>query len=221
MKIITPPKPRHTSEIYNEEITITIPVKKRWAEIIWLLFFLLFFSQPLYWLGKTVFLYFLYLLSFAGFYGEVPHNTDSIVNIMSTIGALIIIFLGFLLIELWAVYSLLWRFVGKEIITASKDVFVITRKLFGWKRYKAYKTSDISALRISRPTDYRSEMLSEFRRMFGGAGTIAFDYGAKSFRFGAGLDEAEGRQIIKKIQTHFQNILPQFILDGKVIGEYN
>ena len=218
MKFIPPSKSRHTSEVNNEEITITIPVKKRWAEIIWLLFALFFFSQPLYWLGKAVVLFF---FSLAGLYGEVPHITDSTVNVISTIGALVIIVLGFLVIELWAVYSLLWRFVGKEIVTVSKDAFVITRKMFGWNRYKAYKTNDVSALRISRPTDYRSELFSEFRRMFGGAGTIAFDYGAKSFRFGAGLDEAEGRQIIKKIQTHLSNILPQSALDGKVIGEYN
>ncbi|MEW6030617.1 MAG: hypothetical protein ACOYZ8_11630 [Chloroflexota bacterium] len=218
MKIITPPKPRHTSEVNNEEITITIPVKKRWAEIVWFLFFLFFVSPPFYWLGRAVLLY---LLSLVGLYGDIPNNTDSTVNAPLTIGALVIIVLGLLIVELWMVYSVLWRLAGKEIITANKDVFMTTRKLFGWKRYRAYKTSDISALRISRPTDYRSELFSEFRRMFGGAGTIAFDYGAKSFRLGEGLDEAEGRQIIKKLQSHLSNFLPQLALDGKVIGEYN
>ena len=218
MKIITPPKPRHTSEVNNEEITISIPVKKRWAELVWFLFFLVFFSQPFYLLGKAAILYY---FSLAGLYGEVPDNTDRTIMVPLAIGALTIIALGFLIIELWAVYSLLWRLAGKEVVTATKDVFVVTRNLFGWKRYKAYKTSDISALRISRPNDYRSELFSEFRRMFGGAGTIAFDYGAKSFRFGAGLDEAEGRQIIRKIQAHLSNFLPQVALDGKVIGEYN
>ena len=63
-------------------------------------------------------------------------------------------------------------------------------------------------------------MFSGFRRILGLAGTIAFDYGAKTFRFGDGLDEAEGRQIIKKIQAHLSGFLPQFEVDGKVIGEY-
>lgn len=119
------------------------------------------------------------------------------------------------------IYSLVWRFAGKEIVSANKNLFVVTRNLFGWKSYKAYKTSDISALRISRPTDRWTEMFSGFRSILGLAGTIAFDYGSKTFRFADSIDEAEGRQIIKKIQLHLSNSLPQFAVDGKIIGEYN
>jgi len=218
MKIITPPKPRHTFEVNNEEIAITIPVKKRWFEIVLFLWFLVIVSSPLYWLGRAVILYLLYS---AGFYGDVPPNTDSTVNVPLAIGALIMIVLVFLLIELWIIYSLIWRFAGKEIVTANKDTFVVTRKLFSWHPYNAYKTSEISALRIYRPIYRHAELFSDLKSLFGRGGTIAFDYGAKSFQFGVGLDEAEGRQIIKKIASHLSNFLPQFALDGKVIGEYN
>ncbi len=34
-------------------------------------------------------------------------------------------------------------------------------------------------------------------------GTLAFDYGAKTFRFGAGIDEAEAKQIVAEIQNKF------------------
>ena len=107
---------------------------------------------------------------------------------------------------------------GKEIVSANKDLLVVTRKILGWKSYKAYKTSEISALRISRPTDHWAEAFTAFRRILGLAGTIAFDYGAKSFRFGDALDEAEARQIIKKIQLHLSSYLPQFEVYGKVFG---
>jgi hypothetical protein len=32
-----------------------------------------------------------------------------------------------------------------------------------------------------------------------GGGLIAFDYGAKTFRFGASLDEAEAQDIVKEL----------------------
>jgi len=218
MKIVTPPKPRHTSEVTDEEIVITIPVKKRWFEIVLFLWFLVIISPPLYWLGRAVILYLLYS---AGFYGDVLPNAENTVNVPLAIGALITIVLLLLVIELWIIYSLIWRFMGKEIVTANKDVFVVTRKLFSWNPYNAYKTSEISALRIHRPTYRHAELFSDLKSLFGRGGTIAFDYGAKSFQFGVGLDEAEGRQIIKKIESHLSNFLPQFALDGKVVGEYN
>jgi hypothetical protein len=34
-------------------------------------------------------------------------------------------------------------------------------------------------------------------------GTISFDYGAKTFRFGAGLDEAEAHQNITQLKSRY------------------
>jgi hypothetical protein len=34
-------------------------------------------------------------------------------------------------------------------------------------------------------------------------GLIAFDYGAQTFRFGAGVDEAEAKHILEKITARF------------------
>jgi hypothetical protein len=203
MKIVAPPKPIHTSEIVNDEIIITIPVKKRWAEIIWLLFFLVFLTYPLYLLGKVLILF---LLLSAGFYGDVPSDPGSTTNVSGAIGGMLMIAIILLVIYLWTIYSLLWRFAGREIVSANKDLLVVTRKLFGWKSYKAYKTSDISALRIWRPIDYQTELFFDLKSLFGHAETIAFDYGARSFRFANGLDEAEGRQIIREIQSHLPGI---------------
>ncbi len=36
-----------------------------------------------------------------------------------------------------------------------------------------------------------------------GGGTIAFDYGAKTYRFGAQLEEAEAKQIIQAVRERF------------------
>jgi hypothetical protein len=36
-----------------------------------------------------------------------------------------------------------------------------------------------------------------------GGGTIAFDYGAKTFRFGGGLDEAEASHLIELLKSRY------------------
>ena len=33
-------------------------------------------------------------------------------------------------------------------------------------------------------------------------GNIAFDYGAKTYRFGSGIDEAEARKIVGLLESH-------------------
>lgn len=219
MKIVTPPKPIHTSEIVDDEIVVTIPVKKRWFEIIIFLWFLTIITPPLYFLGRAIILY---LLFSVGLYGDVPSvSGDATTNVPGTIGGLLFVVIVLLLIELWIIYSLLWRFAGKEIVSANKDLLIVAQKLFNWKPYKAYKTSDISALRISRLNGYQNQLFSDLKSLFGHAGIIAFDYGAKTFRFGNGLDEVEAKQITKKIQLHLSSVLPQFAVDSKVNCEEN
>jgi hypothetical protein len=36
-------------------------------------------------------------------------------------------------------------------------------------------------------------------------GTIAFDYGARTYRFGSGMDEAEARAIVAHLQSRLPN----------------
>ena len=219
MKIVTPPKSIHISEIINHEIVVTIPVKKLWFEIIWFLWCFIIATPLVYFFGKIVVLL---LLISVGLYGTTSSvDFGDTTYTPSVLGVALISFLIFLATDIMVIYSLLWRFMGKEIVSANRELFVVTRKIFNWKSHKAYKTSEISALRISRPTDRSTEMFSGFRRILGFAGTIAFDYGAKTFRFADGLDEAEGRQIIKKIQSHLSDSFPQFSVDAKIIGEYN
>ena len=217
MKIIAPPKPIHKSETVNGKIAVTIPVKKRWFQILWFLWCFIITTPLLYFFARILIIL---LLISAGLYGDISSvAAGDTTYVPSEVWFVLIPVAIFLPTEIMIIYSLLWRFAGQEIVSADKDLFIVTRNIFGWKSYKAYKTSEISALRISRPTDYWTEMFSGFRSILGFAGTIAFDYGAKSFRFADSLDEAEGRQIIRKIQLHLSDSLPQFKLDSKVIGE--
>jgi len=99
----------------------------------------------------------------------------------------------------FALYAWLWQLKGCQIITVSPDALSIRHELFGHGRTKHYDVSQIRHLRIAPltydPADYRSA--TAFWGFGGGA--IAFDYGFRTFRFGAGVDEAEARIILETI----------------------
>jgi hypothetical protein len=82
----------------------------------------------------------------------------------------------------------------------------VKRVLFGKGRQKQYDPGQVRGLRVSPPT------FSPWDWSFGlsfwgiGGGVIAFDYGYKTFRFGAGIDEAEARHIVEGIVKRFPTL---------------
>jgi hypothetical protein len=95
----------------------------------------------------------------------------------------------------WAIYTWLWMAVGKEIVSLRPGVLSIRRDVLGLGRTHEYDLAHVRHLRLapqaSDPFGWSGGM-----RFWGmGSGLIAFDYGAKTFRFGAAVDEAEASQI--------------------------
>jgi hypothetical protein len=100
----------------------------------------------------------------------------------------------------FVIYIWLWNVAGKEKIVASDMGLSIKRELFGFGREKEYEISSISNLRVS-PQPYNPFNFSSGLQAYGiGGGIIAFDYGARTYRFGSSLDEAEANQIISSIK---------------------
>lgn len=81
----------------------------------------------------------------------------------------------------------LWSFTNKEIIQISEQNIVVSLKSRIFNRTRCYLAKDIKDLRVS---SYAGK-------------SIAFDYGARTVRFGLGLDEAEAKQILAAIQKKF------------------
>ncbi len=89
------------------------------------------------------------------------------------------------------------------------DGFEIRREVFALSRSKEYLSSHISSLRVS-PESFNPFDWSKGMRFWGiGGGVLAFDYGAKTFRFGNGIDEAEAKQIFNEIQLLFPKYLKE------------
>jgi len=100
----------------------------------------------------------------------------------------------------FAIYAWLWQIKGEEIITLTPAALLKKRSVFGYGRQHEYGIQHVKNLRVApqgyNPFDFAS--VGQFWGVSGGA--IAFDYGAKTYRFGAGLDESEANQIVSQMK---------------------
>jgi len=179
---ITPSEPRHTIEDAGEVLRITIPSPKRRYPIfsagfglVWILVFSVFFSRSLF--GPN-------------YEGEnwFPYFWT----------------LGMILAGAYAIVILLWLLFGAEVIKIDHAGIKTRRQVFGLGRTLDYEGNHIRRLRAAPmvyATTYRSNFTSEYLGWAGGQ--IAFDYGAKTARFGSGVDEAEARMIVDAITQRF------------------
>jgi hypothetical protein len=99
----------------------------------------------------------------------------------------------------FAIYAWLWQVMGKEIVIMRGQTFTIRRDIAGFGFAKEYNLTQMRDLRVEQvefnPVDFSSSL-----QLWGvGGGVIAFDYGPRTYRFGAGLDEAEAKQIVMAI----------------------
>lgn len=95
-----------------------------------------------------------------------------------------------------ALKSLLWMLCGRERVVLRPDALLVRRELFGIARAREYEIGSISNLRVSPATFNPWDGRSSWKPGGMCAGVIAFDYGARTFRFAEGIDEAEGHDIV-------------------------
>jgi hypothetical protein len=95
---------------------------------------------------------------------------------------------------LWAIYMLVLATAGREIIEVSQQSIVIKRKIIIGN----------TALPTTPSKEYLMKHIKNLRTWpalrWSGGGALAFDYGAKTVRFAAGIDDAEARQILERLK---------------------
>ena len=97
----------------------------------------------------------------------------------------------------FAISTVVWALRGMEIVTIGQGELSIEKKGALFFKARSYDLNSIQNFRVEEaPADSRSN--SSFSDMYG-VGTIRFDYGMKTIKFGAGLDEAEAKFILKKL----------------------
>lgn len=111
----------------------------------------------------------------------------------------------------FAIYAWLWQVMGKEIITVHGQTFTTRRDIGGFGFDKEYDLLQMRDLRVGQVGFNPLEFSSSLQLWGVGGGVIAFDYGARTYRFGAGLDEAEAKQAVTAIKQRYriQDSAPQ------------
>lgn len=105
---------------------------------------------------------------------------------------------------LFAIYALLWQVMGKEIVMVHGQVFRTRYDIGGFGFNKDYDLVQMRDLRPA-PVPFNPLDLSSSLQLWGvGGGVIAFDYGAKTIRFGAGLDEGEAKEVVTAIKQRYR-----------------
>jgi hypothetical protein len=199
---VAPAEPRLT--IYEEldGLVITIPVQRRWA-------FLLFVSAWLCgWTVGGIFAAGMFVLGGAALVGG---NWVPAAPVAMPLGMLL--FLGAWLVgwavgEASALRGFFWNLAGREIVAINPDVLSIRHEIFGMGRSWEYDASQVCYLRCSASV-YNPSNPSFREGMPGMNGPgIAFDYGARTYGFGIGLDDAETNLVVTEILERFPALGP-------------
>lgn len=100
---------------------------------------------------------------------------------------------------LLAIYAWLWQFMGKEIVTVHGQRLTTRRDVGGFGFDQDYNLPQMRDLRAA-PVGFNPLDLTSSLQLWGiGGGVIAFDYESRTVRFGAGLDEAEAKEVLTAI----------------------
>ena len=108
---------------------------------------------------------------------------------------------GLLVALLW-----LWNAFGRETLLVDASTLTIRRAIGRYGRNWHFDRAHVRDLRVS-PAPVDPFSLSGSLQWWGvGGGVIAFDYGARTYRFGAGLHEAEAKLILAELQRALEGM---------------
>jgi len=179
MVVVKPADPRAKIEESSRGLKIHIPTKKN-------IFMILFTTA---WLGGWAIgevMVFRLLL-----FGESPPFPAN--------AFLIFWLVGWTIGGGWAIYSWFWTVKGVEIITLDSTYLTVKRDLFGFGKTKEYELQHIRNLRIGTASFNETG----FGSWGNSGGTIAFDHGAKTIRFGSSIEEGEADIILSKMKEKY------------------
>jgi hypothetical protein len=116
----------------------------------------------------------------------------------------IIWLIGWTIGGFFVIRTLIWNIFGKEIITVGQGVLVIQKKgalLYKPKTYNLAEAKNFRAQEEIVNTNIVGNNNNSNLWKLDDKGTIRFDYGMKTIKFGDGLYEAEANAIIEKLRS--------------------
>ena len=187
MSTIQPSSARHQADLVGDQLRIRIPSRKQWFQIPFLAFWLVFWFFGWTFAATSLF--------------TAPLGADMFLLVW-----LIFWSAG----GVFALTTLLWMVLGEERVEISYNVFCVKRHIWGIGQTKSYDLSYIKDLRVTSHSIgysfWNNRRHNHVTTVWKMDGPITFDYGAKTIRFGDGVDEAEAKQIVKLIQQYFPKL---------------
>ena len=173
--------PRYSLEQTAEGLRVTIPARRNWFVLLFL------------------------LVWFAGWlFGEVTVSNQVIHPVRNEPDRLFLVvwLLAWTIGGAFAIAAAAWQLAGREVITFDSATLSHRVEAFGIGRTRTFRLADVRRLRA---TEWSNSPFSNQRMWFppvfgGGYGPLAFDYGARTFRIAPGLDEAEANMLVQELK---------------------
>jgi phage shock protein PspC (stress-responsive transcriptional regulator) len=187
---VKPPAPKHKTEDLGNKLIISIPNMKLWFLIIYFGFCLIFLA-----FGDFVVL------------GILIFNRNGWDK--TTIPFLVLVAVFLTIAGGFMIYSLAWQISGKEVIEITTQSITIRKVSLGPSFPKEYSANYIKELRVSSSNMNTNHLMLIWAYGYTppwqnyNIGSLAFDYGARTFRFGSSVDEAEAKQIVAEIEQKY------------------
>ncbi len=121
-------------------------------------------------------------------------------------GVFVVAWLGiWLTAGAFIIYLWLWTVLGKEVIRLDGRTLSVKRDVLGLGRTREFDWAHVADLRVwpeeGGPWYYASHW--GYRPVLPEPGRILFDYGARTYRFGDGVDAPEARELINRMTARF------------------
>ena len=187
---IQPPKPRYTVEDNFAALRVVIPARRSWALILFLGFWLTGWAAGEFFVGAML---------IRGAIGLITGDPQAAGDTGGAIGGT---FMAVWLL-LWtvgggfALITWLWNVAGKEIVSVDSDALTIQKTVFGIGLSKRYATAYVDRLRA---TGEQGDTQGPW------SGGLGFDYGGGAVQFGAGLSQAEAKEVLERIADRFPSL---------------
>ncbi|HEX4378093.1 MAG TPA: hypothetical protein VHZ99_13160 [Steroidobacteraceae bacterium] len=103
-----------------------------------------------------------------------------------------------------AAATIVWELAGREVVIIDPQMLTLRVEALGIGHSRSFRATELKLLRVSPyvTSAFQNRRIT-FPPIFGtGYGPVAFDYGARTFRFASALGEAEARMLIDQMASH-------------------
>ena len=186
MAIELPYQGRATWQDSGADVQISIPARRNWLVLAFLLFWLC---------GWFVGLLFIIGFAAGSAFGALRDGPPAVF--------LLVWLLLWTAAGLFIARIVWWQLLGYELVTVSNGTLMLAKSGLLFHRPKTYDLSEVRHLRVQE--DAIAAFFGGFASYrsfgaFGDSGSLRFDYGLKTVKFGVGLDEAEARYLIERLR---------------------